>query len=208
MPAHQRDPRPGQERSVPAGAAAPVDPSNPKRELCHGPERCGTAAPSRLPTPAPAHAPRFPRTHKQLGLLRVGAHAGVAHDADGHAGAQARQAARQARRKVRVAVEEVVGLVLRLVDCVAYRAGGGRWVQGWGVGERLERRKRARALRLAARSTRQLHACFPPAAVLRRVAASTARAGQGFRARGRHRWPASKQAHALLVEMMTAMMRP
>ena len=65
--------------------------------------------------------------HKQLGLLRVGAHAGVAHDADRHPRAQACQPARQARRKVGVAVEKVVGLVLGLVDCrVGVARGGGR----------------------------------------------------------------------------------
>lgn len=77
--------------------------------------------------------------HKQLGLLRVGAHARVAHDADGHAGAQASQAAGQACRKVRVPVEEVVGLVRGLVDCgeVGWQAAqhevGARWAQPMGT---------------------------------------------------------------------------
>ncbi len=37
--------------------------------------------------------------HKQLGLLRVGPHAGVTHNADGHAGTQARKAARLWERR-------------------------------------------------------------------------------------------------------------
>lgn len=45
---------------------------------------------------------------EQLGLLGVSAHAGVADDADGHAGGEAREAARQTRGEVRVPLEQGV----------------------------------------------------------------------------------------------------
>ena len=80
--------------------------------------------------------------HKQLGLLRVGADAGVAHNADGHAGAQARQTARQAGSKVRVAVEEVVRLVRGLVDCSRRR--GSRGGSGFGAAGRAAQGQRSR----------------------------------------------------------------
>lgn len=51
---------------------------------------------------------------KQLGLLRVGAHAGVADDANGHASSQAREPARKPRGKVSVPLEERVAY---RVDC-------------------------------------------------------------------------------------------
>ena len=54
--------------------------------------------------------------HKQLGLLRVGAHARVADDADRHPGREAGEAAREAGGEVGVAVEEIVGFVGGLVD--------------------------------------------------------------------------------------------
>lgn len=96
--------------AVPAASRhAPLQPAPPA---------CSAVAAHTQPRPrAGALPPPGARTHKQLGLLRVGAHARVSHNADGHAGAQARQAAGQPRSKVGVAIKEVVGLVLRLVDC-------------------------------------------------------------------------------------------
>ena len=46
---------------------------------------------------------------EQLGLLRVGPDAGVADDADGHAGGEAGDAAGESGGEVHVAVEKVVG---------------------------------------------------------------------------------------------------